>query len=75
MRMPVGTFVSASRYRTAVTMRWLIAAISLLIASPACAINIIALDCVDVARPDVTITYVIDPARQLAQIKTQRRTA
>jgi len=50
----------------------LMLAASLLIASPVRATSITALDCVDLARPDITITYVIDEATGLAQIKTQR---
>lgn len=53
-------------------MRWLILAVSLFVISPAHAAGIVALDCVDVARPDITITYVIDPAKGVAQIKSQR---
>jgi len=53
-------------------MKSLVFVIFFLVTGPLQAANIITIDCVDLMNPSVTITYVFDQSRKLAQIKTQR---
>jgi hypothetical protein len=46
--------------------------IFLVLTSPLHAGNVIAIDCVNPMSPDVTVTYVFDQSRNVAQIKTNR---
>ena len=53
-------------------MKSLVIVMLLALTAPLHAGNIIAIDCTDQMSPDVTITYVFDQSRKVAQIKSNR---